>query len=359
MQRHIAAFSLLLVPLSLSCRKPAPAPEKPRTVRTIRVAPVDGRQILVQTGEIQPRRETDLSFSIEGRLARRLVDVGAVVSTGQPLAILDDSFVQNEANAVQADLASATSSLELAKASLARQEKLFAGQSASQQQMDESRASVRAAGARRDAASAALLNARKRLGYANLVAPEPGVITAVGANQGQFVAPGIMVVRVATSEREAVFSVSERIVSTAPEDVKVEVRLVSSPDVVVTGTVREVSPTADPVTRSYRVRVALPDPPAGMNFGAPVTGSVALPQGRLVAVPASAITSEGGSPAVLIVDPTSKKLQRRAVSVARLGADEALIASGLETGDLVVTAGVSKLRPQQIVELGAVDGGVP
>jgi RND family efflux transporter MFP subunit len=352
------ASVLAVTALAIGCGKPAPGPEKPRPVRTVKIALSDGSETLEQTGEIQPRRETDLGFSIDGRIARRIVEVGAVVTKGQLLARLDEGLVQNELRAAEADLASATSALDLAQASLARQEKLFSGQSASAQQIDEARANVRAASARRDVAVAASLNAKKKLGYTNLLAPESGVVIAVGANQGQVVSAGQMVARLATSERDAVFAIAERVVASAPPDVKARVRLVSNPTIEVTGSVREVSPTADPVTHTYRVRIALPDAPDAMGFGAAVTGTVKFPTGAQVTLPASALTSDASSPAVYLVDPVTKRLRRRVIVVSRFGADQIHVASGLAAGDVVVTAGVSKLRPEQVVAL-ADDGGAP
>jgi RND family efflux transporter MFP subunit len=348
---------LALVALLIGCAGPTPIPEKPRPVRTMTVTLARGNETLVQTGSIQPRRETDLGFPIDGRLVRRLVEVGAVVKKGQVLATLDADTVQNEVRGAEAELTSATSAVELAQASLGRQRQLFDGQIVSAQQMDEANASLRAASARRESAEAATLNAKRKLIYTSLLAPEAGVVTSVGANSGQVLAPGQMVVRVATLERDAVFDVAERVINSAPPDVKVLVQLVSNPAVSATGTVHELSPTADPVTHTYRVRIALPTPPEAMTFGAAVTGTVEFPSGPLVIVPSSALTSDGKEPAVYVVDPATQRIRRRAVDVARFGAEETFVSSGLGIGDLVVTAGVSKLRPDQVVALDAVEGG--
>ena len=357
MNRAPLVFCLASAAVTTGCREPAGPPETARPVRTVTVAVARGGEPVVQTGDVQPRRETDLAFQIDGRIARRLVEIGSIVTRGQILARLDDGLVQNEVRAAEADLTSATSSLELAQSSLARQDKLFAAQSASAQQIDEAKAAVRAATARREVASAAALNARRKLAYTALVAIEAGVVIAIGANPGQVVAPGQMVVRVATQERDAVFTVSERIIAAAPHDVKVRVQLVSNPALAVVGSVREVSPAADPVTHTYRVRVGLPDGADAMPLGASVIGSIELPAEHLVALPASALTSEASGPAVFVVDVATKQLRRRAVTVARYGDDRVFIASGRDNGDRVVTAGVSKLRPDQRIALVEEAGG--
>lgn len=338
----------------VGCSEQKSEAEKPRPVRTVIATPADTGQAMTQTGEVRPHIETDLGFRIEGRVSARLTEIGAAVAKGDVLATLDDRDVQNELRASEADLTSAISSSELARATLNRQLSLYEKQIVAKARVDEADSNWRAAAARRDAAEIAVENAKRKVGYANLVAGDAGVITAVGANAGQVVSAGQMVVRLATTgEIDAVFDVSERIISISPPDIKVRVSLVSDPSVVLTGNVRDVSPTADPATRSYRVRVALPNAPAGMAFGASVLGRIELPSGNLIALPASALTSASGTPAVFVVDRGTGKLQRKTVSVARYSESQILVASGLEKGDAVVVAGVSKLRPDQVV---AVDG---
>ena len=146
-------------------------------------------------------------------------------------------------------------------------------------------------------------------------------------------------------------------INVAPEDAKVEVSLTSNPEVKVVGPIRDVSPTADATTRTYRVRIALPGAPAAMAFGATVTGRIVIPGAPLIALPAAAITSEAGHPAVFVVDPARQELMRKPVEVARYGSAQVMVASGLADGDHVVTAGVSKLRPGQKVAFGSVEEG--
>ncbi|GJB84925.1 hypothetical protein KAM380_093900 [Aeromonas caviae] len=156
-----------------------------------------------------------------------------------------------------------------------------------------------------------------------------------------------------TNDRVAVFNVSERLYTSVPSDVKVEVALVSDPSIKVIGSIRDASPTADVATRTYRVRVALPDAPPVMTLGATVTGRLVLSGKPLVILPASALTSDGGTPAVYVVQPTTHELVRKPVVVARYTAGQTIIESGLTEGEAVVTAGVSKLRLGQKVSYDA------
>ena len=355
--RHAPSGATLLLALFTlaACQEPPPAAEKPRPVRTVKATPIDGGEEITQTGEVRPHVETDLGFRIDGRVTSRQVEIGASVQKGELLATLDDTNVANELRAAEADLASTTAAESLAKTTLERQQILLDKQIVAQVRVDEADANWRSAKARLDAAASALANAKARLSYTRLLAPETGVITAIGANAGQVVPAGQMVVRLASSrERDAVFNVAESVINNAPPDIEVKVTLVSDPSVVLSGRVRDVSPTADPSTRTYRVRVALPDTPP-LSYGAVVTGSVRYLAGRSIALPASALTAENGQPAVYVVEPRSKTLKRKPVTVSRYTASSIYVTSGLAAGDDIVTAGVSKLRPNQIV---AFDGDV-
>ncbi len=348
--RSKALASMLILAALAACKPEEAAVEKPRPVRAIIATPVlDGEEI-TQTGEVQPRYETAHGFRINGRVTSRLVDVGARVKAGDSLATLDDRDVQNDVRAAEADLRSATASEDLAKVALDRQQTLLAKDIVAKVRVDEAEANWHSARSRREAAAATLANARNKLAYTKLAADSDGIVTSVGANAGQVVAAGQMVATLAsTTEREAVFNVAEKLLQNAPQDVRVQVSLSADPRISVTGTVREVSPTADPVTRTFRVRISLPDTATAMAFGATVTGRVVLPAGLLIAVPASSITNEGGKPAVYVVDPATGILARKPVTVARYTTDTAYIAEGLGKGDAVVTAGVAKLRPGQKV----------
>lgn len=327
-------------------------PQRARPVRTVVAIPTPTVDDVVQTGEVRPHTETDLGFRMDGRLTTRLVDAGAMVAAGDMLAALDDTIVANEVRAAEAEHAGAVAAEELARTALDRQRALFDKNIVAQARIDEARANWRAAEARRRAAASNLANARDKFGFARLYAPFAGVVTTVGANPGQVVPAGQMVLRLASAEsRDAVFHVSEGIAAVAVPGIEVEVGLVSDPSVIVRGKVRDVGPEADPTTRTFRVRVALPGAAEAMPFGASVTGRAAQRGGDLIALPSSALTSEDGSPAVFVIDTTAARLIRKKVAVTRYAGSTVWVGSGLARGDRVVTAGVAKLRPDQSVAL--------
>jgi RND family efflux transporter MFP subunit len=336
-----------------ACDKARDITIEPRLVKTVEVLPSNLSEVISQTGEIQAHSETDFSFRVDGRITSRLVSIGTRVSRGDTLALLDDSELANHVTTAQAELASAAAAEQAAKASLDRHDTLFARQIVAKATLDVVSAEWRGSLARKEAAASALASARNKLGFTRLVANEAGVVTAVGANAGQVVGVGQMVVRVAADgAKDAVFNISERLILDATPEIAVHVALTSDPGVSVLGSVREVSPTADPVTRTYRVRIALPDAPAAMTLGATVNGTVEIAGSKSFRVPASAITSKSGSPAVFAVDPATSRLVLKPVTIARYFDAMATVESGLLAGDRIVTAGVSKLRPDQPVKLG-------
>lgn len=322
--------------------------ERPRPVRTVIAAISEVRDEIVQTGEIAAHIETDLGFRIDGRIVSRTVEVGRRVAKGELLATLDRRDIENEVRAAEAEVTRAEAAETLAKSALDRQRTLFERQFVARVRLEEAEASWREANARSKVAVSSLETARNKLTYAELRAPDDGIVSAIAINAGQVVAAGQVAVKLASlRERDAVFNVSERQFLTIPEDVQVEVALAADPAVKLTGTFRDAAPSADPVTRTYRIRIALPAAPDAMTLGATVTGRV-VAQGRpLFVLPATALTSANGETAVFVVDPIRQELIRKRVEVARYTATQVLVASGLGAGDAVVTAGVSRLRAGQ------------
>ena len=190
------------------------------------------------------------------------------------------------------------------------------------------------------------------MGYTDLVADSAGTVTAVGAEPGEVVAAGRMVVQVARQGgRDAVFDVPAQVIRTAPRDLVVEIALTDDPRIRATGRVREVAPQADPATRTFLVKVGLIDPPDTMRLGATVTGHVTLTTPAGVELPASALSRANGLPAVWVVDPKAETVSLRTIDTQRYDSATVFVSQGLETGEVVVTAGVQMLRPGQKVRL--------
>ena len=194
--------------------------------------------------------------------------------------------------------------------------------------------------------------AQNRVSYTRLVADAGGAVTKVGAEPGEVVPAGRMVVQIARAGgRDAVFNVPAQVKDSAPKNPEITVALTTDRKVSAKGRVREVSPRADPVTGTFQVRVGLIDPPAGLRLGSTVTGSMRIESASAMEIPGSAIVRQGAQSAVWVVDPKTQTVALKQIDVAGHDANRIVVAGGLEQGDLVVTAGVQALHSGQKVRL--------
>ena len=337
--------------LAGACDGSSPVESEIRPVMTVTAARQQLADTGVQTGEITPRSETDLSFRISGRLISRTVEVGDFVQKGQVVGRLDDQDAQSSLRAARASVRSAEASLANAQADEARQHILLAKSIIAPARYEQADRDLAVAQADLEEALANLSSAESEVAYTELVADSDGIVTAIGADAGEVVNAGTMVVRIASStEREALFDIAENMIRRAPGKAEVEVALADDPAIKAIGTIREIAPAADAVTRTYAVRVSLRNPPDEMRLGSTVTGRLRLPLEKLFVVPAQALSETGGRPAVFVVLP-SRVLELRPVHVARYEEDEIAISDGLAEGERVVSAGVNQLRPGQTVRV--------
>ena len=275
------------------------------------------------------------------------------VKAGQILARLDDQDQRNALRTAEADLAAAKAGQVQASNEEARKRELLANGNTTQALYDTALLAKRTADARVVAAQAALQAARDRVGYTELPADRDGVVTAAGPDPGQVVEAGAMVVRIAQpEEREAVFNVAEAGVRSAPKDPVIEITLAGAPDITAMGHVREVSPQADPVTRTHTVRIALDNPPDALRLGATVTGRLKQPPAPVVELPGTALLDTEGRNFVWVVDPKDRTVRRRSVTTRPGHTDgPVVVTEGLAPGDIVVTAGTRSLEEGQRVRL--------
>ena len=329
----------------------ANAPEV-RPVRTVIVAVQPAGETVVLTGHIEAENEAALGFRISGRMIERLVNVGDRVKPGQALARLDPQDEQNGLRSAQANLAAAQGQLTQARNNFERQRRLLERGVASRADFDQAQEGLQTAQARVDDAEAQLKIASDRLSFTELRADAAGTVTARGAEAGEVVQAGQMIVRIARQDgRDAVFDVPAQLLRSAPADAQITVHLAEEPSVTAEGRVREVGEQADPVTRTFQVKVGLTDPPPAMRLGSTVNGSVELNSAQVITIPASALTRSNQQPAVWIVDPSKLTVSLRNIEVSRYDPGNVVVGQGLDTGDIVVTAGVQALHPDQKIRL--------
>jgi RND family efflux transporter MFP subunit len=155
-------------------------------------------------------------------------------------------------------------------------------------------------------------------------------------------------------DKDAVFSVAESDFSRRRQDgtlPEISVQLLSNPDITAHGKVREIAPVADATTRTFLVKVTLDNPPEEIRFGASVVGRLKVASEPVIVLPGSALFDKDGRPAVWVVDPVKHVVYLKPVTVARYETDRVILGQGLIEGDIVVTAGVNRLREQQQVAL--------
>lgn len=330
-----------------------------RPVRTVTVEPVAFRLSNTVTGSIEARADANLGFRIAGKLIERKADVGGRVKAGDLLARLDDQDQRNDLRTAEATLAAAQGEQTQARNEESRKRQLLANGNTPRAQYDAALLSMRTADAKVVAVQASLQSARDRVGYTELRSDRDGVVTAVGAEPGQVVEAGEMVIRLAQPEgREAVFNVAEAGLRAAPKEPVIEVALAGAPDVTAMGRVREVSPQADPVTRTHTVRIMLENPPEALRLGATVIGSLKQTPAPVIELPDTALVEEAEKSFVWIVDPKEQTVRRRAVSIRPRESEglaaggTIIVTEGLSRGDIVATAGARSLSEGQRVRLG-------
>ena len=349
--RSLLLWTAVLAATLAACRpEPEPQPPEIRPVRAVTIEKRDTSVPVVLSGSIQAEDQAPLAFRISGRMIARTVNVGDRVRAGQVVARLDTQNEQNAARTARANLSAAQGQLTHARSVLQRREPLAARGAVAQTELDQAREGVQTAQAAVDAAEAQLKFANDQLGFADLMADAPGVVTAVGAEPGEVVQAGRMILTVARQGgRDAVFDVSGQVLRSTPKDVPIMVSLTDDPSVTASGRIREVAPQADPVTRTFEVKVGLTNPPPAMRLGATVTGRLQLDPSLTIDIPATALTRSNAQPAVWIVDPATSTVSLRTIDVLRYDPDAVVVSKGLAPGDIVVTAGVQALHPGQKV----------
>ena len=300
------------------------------------------------TGEISARVQSDLSFRVGGRIIERKVEVGTHVESGEVLARLDPKVQQADVEGAIAGVQSAEAKLRQVTSNFERQQELLKTGFTTQRDYDQAEQEYRSAQALLDSAKAQLATARDNLAQTVLSAPSPGIITARNAEIGQVAQPSQPVFALAhDGPRDAIVNVQESIITGGFKE-DIEIALVSDPKIKARGEVREVSPALNQAG-AVRVKIAIMQPPPEMVLGAAVRVSAHAQPREMAVLPWSALYSEGGKPAVWVVDPKTKEVALRRIGIEAYGNSDIVMRDGLRPGELVVTVGTQLLRPAQRV----------
>jgi RND family efflux transporter MFP subunit len=344
-RRRLLALPLLA--LLVACGKAPAPPEPPRPVLTRVLGDTAGDETLTYSGEVRSRYETPLAFRLPGKITARLVDAGAVVKAGQVLATIDPAD-----RALSA--AAAAAQLDLAAADLQRSRHLREKNFVSEAALDARETSYKAAKAQADLA-------RNQASYTILKADQPGVIGLISAEVGQVVAAGQTVMRLARADTlEVAIAIPEGRMPDVRALGAAEVTLWADDKARYAGKLREVSPVADPLTRTYAARVSIDQPDARVLLGMTAKLRFLRRDGSTrLSVPLSAIFQHDGKPALWIVGADAT-VSLRPVAVASYREDTAVIESGARAGERIVVAGVHKLSAGERVHIvGQADAKPP
>lgn len=342
---------MLLAALLIGCSGGDAEPRENPPVLVVQ--PGDGGAAAMSlTGEIRAREESPLSFRIGGNMLERRVDVGDHVSRGDVLATLDPDDQQAQANAAQAKLSALEADLRRARADQARYAQLVGDQLVSRSTMDAQNAAAEAAQGQVDAARAEVRVASNQAAYSKLVAPADGVIASREAEAGQVVSPGQPVFILAVDgAREIAFAIAENAKAEVKPGQAVQVEVWSQPDKQWPGTVRQISPAADPASRTFAARATVDAPEDALQIGqsARVTIPTGDGGGAKLSVPLTALQRDGDAVAVFVVDRASSTLKLQPITIGAYGNDRVPVLDGLSADAWVVAAGGHLLREDQQV----------
>ncbi len=352
----LPVFAILLMTLAASgCSKKVEKTEDIRPVRTMTLAPAGAQAVTELSGEVVPRYESRIGFRVGGKIIARKVDVGSTVKRGQVLMQIDPSDLQLSQAQARSAVAAAESNLTLAKADLERYRELRSKNFVSQAVLDAKEAAHKSALSAHEQALAGLKVQSNQSSYATLVADADGVVTGIDAEVGQVVAAGTPVARIARSgDIEVRVSIPEDRVDAMRRATAVTVRTWANRDAAIEGRVREVAPAADPATRTFTAKIALPKAGPDIRLGMTATVGFSAPMPAGIRLPLTALLNDQGKTSVWIVDGGKVKLQP--VQLAGAVGNEIMVADGLNPGQEIVTAGVNLLREGQKVSVLGKEG---
>ena len=346
-------LALCVTFLAAGCGQPqAPAPEPYRPVRSIVAGASSGSVGTTWSGQVRARHESKHGFQVSGKVVARLVDVGSRVKRGQPLLRLDPAQETLHVVAAGADVDAARSRVAQNRVDLQRTEQLLSRRFASPAEVDQQRLALAESESQLRSALAQQQIKLNQRGYTELVADRDGQVTALNAEAGQVVSAGQSVVTVAADgPREVLVSIAESRVDELRLAKALQVSVWAQPGRHYAGTLRELAPDADSVSRTYSARIVVAEADAALMLGMTASVFAADVEGQsAIRLPLTAIHDQDGQPRVWVVDPETSLVASRAVELGSVQNDVVLVTQGLAGGENVVTAGVHMLHAGQRVK---------
>ena len=345
-------MAAVLASLSACQRAEEPRPPEVRPVRTMTISKTVAGDVVTLNGSVQAQTEINQAFRISGRLVQRAVNIGDAIRPGQLIATLDSQNEETSLLAARAQLDAARARQSEAQSMYERMRDLVAERAVSQAQFESAEAASRSARSAVESANSQVTLSQTRVNDTRLIADVAGVVTAQGAEPGEVVGAGQMIIQVARDGgRDAVFDLPARAKASTSLGTPITVALTADPKVTAQAAVREISPRADPLTGTFRARARIANPPPDMRLGSTIIGRLRLAATEVIEIPPSAVVRSDRQSAVWVVDTKTGTVSSRPIEIRSSDPNRVEVASGLNPGDVVVTAGVQALRPGQKVSL--------
>ncbi|TGQ38471.1 efflux RND transporter periplasmic adaptor subunit [Mesorhizobium sp. M00.F.Ca.ET.216.01.1.1] len=324
-----------------------------RPVKVVQIAQANDTRELSYSGSVRARTEMNLGFRVNGKITERLADIGQRVKPGDVLARIDPADYELSVRSAEAGLDAAERQVETVDLTRKRAEQLFAKNFTSKSQLEQATLSYNQAVATRDSARSQLAQAKNQVGYTDLKAGQNGIVTAINADVGQVVGAGTPVMTVAVDgEKEVLIAVPETDIADFKPGKVVKASFWSDDALTLNGKVREVAGSADQQSRTFAVRVSLPnDQRVLLGMTANIEASADNNSPQRVSIPLSALAQKDGQSIVWTVDRSGDTVHERTVKVAEFTADGVRVAEGLKPGDVVVAAGTQFMTENLKVKL--------
>lgn len=361
--RFLPLFFLILAAAACGDAGKEQATELIKPVKYQEIKTTSGTRDRSFTGTARSDKEINLSFRTSGIITIMNMSVGEKVSPGELLAQLDNSEAILQLEQAIASLNSAKSNLNTAESSLERTRLLFEKGSASLSDYENAKASYDSAVANYESAFRTVDIRKKQVAYGEIYAPSTGVIVSRAVEKNENVSAGqIVAVLDAGAQMEVSLGIPENAINQVRLGMPVKITFAALREKQFAGVVNEISPSVDPDSATYPVRIQITEstPEIKPGMAATVTFSFAdaIPQNVLLApVPSIGEDSDGNFVFLIKTDNGNKgeeisgTVRKQHVVIGALTPNGFIVKSGLSAGDKVATAGLQTLLEGQKVKL--------
>jgi len=302
-------------------------------------------------GVVKPRYVIEMGFRVAGKIKQRAVNVGETVKKGQTLAVLESTDFDLNVQNSRAQLAAAQADLDKAAIDLKRAKNLLEKNTVSKDNYESTLNHYNVSQARLKQMKVALNIAENQATYATLQADFNGVITETLAESGQVVNIGQTILKIARPEEtEVVISLPEQHLKNVKPQLEMQITSSIDEQKMHKGIIREIAPQADPLTRTYPIKISVLNPDGGLQWGGSVTVTFRQTAAEIIAVPLGALLKQQGQTAVWAID-SQQKTQLIPVQIGEFLDGSVAITAGLQAGQWIVTAGTHKLHENQKVKI--------